>query len=400
MSGKRVFPHLLQAQLCCPYPGGDRRYPQGIAVARPRDHPEYGDLPAQRPDREARRTRSKAPADDQKRLVQAGAGPVARDPERRPRPIEMESDSGRAGRVRRAEALQLSITVGSTLMSEAELHVLHARLDGGIRNKAARGELRRGLPVGLVWGERDGEIRLHPDEAVTGAVRAVFERFAEFGSVRRVWLWFVSEKLTFPLRLNHGDAIRWIPPSYHAIHQVLTNPAYAGAYTYGKSLQERVVDENGVGPQACASSASLGVAGADHRPPPGLYRLADLRGQPRPHRGQHAAATACRGERSRQRRKRAAARPRHVRPLRAAAVCPCMSSLDIPITSSSSPTSAVGDVQAVAIERPPRPCGGPRVGVRGDIASLDGRYLRVRQLERAHPLDHPRQFASGRGEES
>ena len=131
-------------------------------------------------------------------------------------------------------------------MSEAELHVLHARLDGGIRNKAARGELRCGLPVGLVWGERDGEIRLHPDEAVTGAVGAVFERFAEFGSVRRVWLWFISEKLTFPLRLNHGDAIRWVPPSYHAIHQVLTNPAYAGAYTYGKSRQERLVGENGV----------------------------------------------------------------------------------------------------------------------------------------------------------
>ena len=130
--------------------------------------------------------------------------------------------------------------------SEAELHVLRARLDGGIRNKAARGELRRGLPVGLVWGERDGEIRLHPDEAVTGAIRAVFERFAEFGSVRRVWLWFVSEKLTFPLRLNHGAAISWVPPSYHAIHQVLTNPAYAGAYTYGKSRQQRVVDDNGV----------------------------------------------------------------------------------------------------------------------------------------------------------
>ena len=35
-------------------------------------------------------------------------------------------------------------------MSEAELHIIRARLDGGIRNKAARGELRRGLPVGLV----------------------------------------------------------------------------------------------------------------------------------------------------------------------------------------------------------------------------------------------------------
>ena len=78
-------------------------------------------------------------------------------------------------------------------MSEAELHVLRARLDGGIRNKAARGELRRGLPVGFVWGDADGEVLLHPDEAVSAAVRAVFERFAEFGSARRVWLWFRSE---------------------------------------------------------------------------------------------------------------------------------------------------------------------------------------------------------------
>src|SRR5246500_4320438 len=54
-------------------------------------------------------------------------------------------------------------------MSEAELHILRARLDGGIRNKAARGALRRGLPVGFVWGEEDGEVRFHPDEAVTGA---------------------------------------------------------------------------------------------------------------------------------------------------------------------------------------------------------------------------------------
>jgi DNA invertase Pin-like site-specific DNA recombinase len=73
------------------------------------------------------------------------------------------------------------------IMSEAELHVLRARLQGGIRNKAARGELRTGLPVGLVWGETDGEIRLHPDEAVTGVIAAVFERFAVCGSVRATW---------------------------------------------------------------------------------------------------------------------------------------------------------------------------------------------------------------------
>src|SRR5437868_8817012 len=80
-------------------------------------------------------------------------------------------------------------------MSEAELHILRARLDGGVRNKAARGELKRGLPVGLIWGSSDGEVRLHPDEAVQTAIASIFSRFAETGSGRRVWLWFRSEGL-------------------------------------------------------------------------------------------------------------------------------------------------------------------------------------------------------------
>ena len=133
-------------------------------------------------------------------------------------------------------------------MSEAELHIIRARLDGGIRNKAARGELRRGLPVGFVWGEQDGEVLFHPDEAVTGAIRTVFERFAEFGSARRVWLWFRSEGLSFPLQTTPAGMpgpIRWVAPTYHALHQILTNPVYAGAYTYGKTRYERYVDEHG-----------------------------------------------------------------------------------------------------------------------------------------------------------
>ncbi len=131
-------------------------------------------------------------------------------------------------------------------MSEAELHVLRARLNGGIRNKAARGELRRGLPVGFVWGEADGETRFHPDEAVVTAIRNVFARFAETGSVRRVWLWFRSEGLTFPLQMHQGAEIRWVEASYTAIHHVLTNPVYAGAYAYGKSRQETMLDAAGV----------------------------------------------------------------------------------------------------------------------------------------------------------
>jgi DNA invertase Pin-like site-specific DNA recombinase len=130
-------------------------------------------------------------------------------------------------------------------MSEAELHVIRARLEGGIRNKAHRGELRRGLPVGLVWGEEDGEVLLHPDEAVKGAIRTVFARFAEQGSVRQVWLWFRSQGLPFPLQTTRLAEIRWVVPTYAAIHHVLTNPAYAGVYAYGKTRRERYVDEAG-----------------------------------------------------------------------------------------------------------------------------------------------------------
>lgn len=130
-------------------------------------------------------------------------------------------------------------------MSEAELHVLRARLNGGIRNKAERGELRRGLPVGLVFGEADGEVLLDPDEAVRGAIQTVFDRFAEVGSARRVWLHFRSEGLLFPSRQHVRASIQWIAPTYTKMHAVLTNPVYAGAYIYGRSKSERFVDERG-----------------------------------------------------------------------------------------------------------------------------------------------------------
>src|SRR6476620_6779992 len=131
-------------------------------------------------------------------------------------------------------------------MSEAELHILRARLDGGIRNKAARGELRRGLPVGLVWGEADGEVLFHPDEAVITAIRSIFARFAETGSARRVWLWLRDQGHKLPLQMSAHAEIRWVEASYHAIHQVLTNPVYAGAYVYGKTRTEITLDASGV----------------------------------------------------------------------------------------------------------------------------------------------------------
>src|SRR3989440_1935599 len=101
------------------------------------------------------------------------------------------------------------------IMSEAELHVLRARLEGGIRNKAARGELRRGLPVGLVWGEQDGDIGWHPDEAVSGVIAAVFDRFAVCGSVPATWLWLREQGLRWPLQTagylrGRSTEITWV----------------------------------------------------------------------------------------------------------------------------------------------------------------------------------------------
>jgi DNA invertase Pin-like site-specific DNA recombinase len=138
------------------------------------------------------------------------------------------------------------------IMAESELHVLRARLDGGIKNKAARGELRRGLPVGLIWGETDGEIRFHPDEAVTGVIAAVFSQFAVCGSVRATWLWLRAESLRWPLQkvayTRRGSGIppiTWVEPTYHAVHTTLTHPAYAGAYVYGRTRKERYLDPSG-----------------------------------------------------------------------------------------------------------------------------------------------------------
>ena len=72
----------------------------------------------------------------------------------------------------------------------------------------------------------------------------MFEKFSELGSARRVWLWFRDQNLPFPHQSADGQ-IQWLTPTYTAIRNVLSNPVYAGAYAYGKTRQERYVDESG-----------------------------------------------------------------------------------------------------------------------------------------------------------
>ena len=145
------------------------------------------------------------------------------------------------------------------------------------------------LPVGLVWGEADGEIRCHPDEAVTGVIAAIFERFAVCGSVRGVWLWLREQGLKFPLQppayLRGGD-ITWVEPTYHAVHTVLTHPAYAGAYVFGRTRGDRSVDADGQ-LRVAATGCRKRMGGAHHRSSPRVHRLGHLPGQPDPHPRQH-----------------------------------------------------------------------------------------------------------------
>ncbi|WP_439406546.1 recombinase family protein [Bradyrhizobium sp. DASA03076] len=122
-------------------------------------------------------------------------------------------------------------------MSEAELHILKARMRGGQLNKARRGELEMGPPVGLVY-RADGTIGLDPDAQVQNAIRLVFETFERTGSAMQTVRFFQEQGLQFPRRLrtgaNKGDLL-WASPQHSRILQVLHNPRYAGAFVYGRT---------------------------------------------------------------------------------------------------------------------------------------------------------------------
>ena len=129
-------------------------------------------------------------------------------------------------------------------MSEAELHLIRARLDGGLRNKAKRGELELNLPSGL---DRDanGVIRLSADEQVRHAISRVFELWRRLGSARQVVRELIAEDQKLPRRTVGSRRVRWARASYGAVHDFLTNPVYAGAFVFGRSRQHKQLDTTG-----------------------------------------------------------------------------------------------------------------------------------------------------------
>jgi DNA invertase Pin-like site-specific DNA recombinase len=122
------------------------------------------------------------------------------------------------------------------MLSEAELHQLKQRMQAGARHKAERGELRQGLPVGLARGPA-GEVILNPDEEVQARLRLVFEKFREIRSASGVMRSLRAAHLPLPARPRVGPApyeVVWQPARTSAILDILHNPAYAGAYVYGR----------------------------------------------------------------------------------------------------------------------------------------------------------------------
>jgi DNA invertase Pin-like site-specific DNA recombinase len=125
-------------------------------------------------------------------------------------------------------------------MSEAELHVLKARLRGGILNKVRRGEYRCTLPTGFVYDDA-GNVALDPDSQVRESIAYFFETFARVGSACQTVKVFKKEGLQFPSRLRNSDTTIFKPLTASTTMRMLHNPRYAGAYAYGRRRYRRTV---------------------------------------------------------------------------------------------------------------------------------------------------------------
>jgi DNA invertase Pin-like site-specific DNA recombinase len=128
-------------------------------------------------------------------------------------------------------------------ISEVELHTLRGRLTAGLLSKAGRGELALLLPAGL---QRDGHgvVMKDPNREVQERISLVFALFLELGSVGKVVRSFRDRALTVPRRDQFGDVV-WRAPTASMLAGVLKNPAYAGAFVYGRTRSCHATYPNG-----------------------------------------------------------------------------------------------------------------------------------------------------------
>jgi DNA invertase Pin-like site-specific DNA recombinase len=129
-------------------------------------------------------------------------------------------------------------------MSEAELHVLKARLQGGLLNKAKRGELQSPLPVGFIYNATH-QVALDPDKQVQESLRFFFDAFHRTGSAVATVKAFHGPGLLFPRRLKkgpHKGDLLWAELTHSRTLQVLHNPRYAGAFAYARTRTRKKAD--------------------------------------------------------------------------------------------------------------------------------------------------------------
>jgi DNA invertase Pin-like site-specific DNA recombinase len=122
-------------------------------------------------------------------------------------------------------------------MSEMELHMIRSRLTAGILNKAGRGELALALPVGLVR-DQIGIVRKDPNKEVQSRLELIFTTFLQVKSACKVLRLFNDQGLLVPRR-NRFSEVVWKNPSISVIIAILKNPAYAGAFVYGRTKTVR-----------------------------------------------------------------------------------------------------------------------------------------------------------------
>ncbi len=121
-------------------------------------------------------------------------------------------------------------------LSEAELHILKQRMVQGKLNKARRGELLFLLPMGYVR-RMNGEVGLDPDEQVQEVVRLIFQKFEELGTLNAVLQYLVKHNIQMGMRVRTGlrkGELEWRRCNRMTLQEILKNPMYAGAYTYGR----------------------------------------------------------------------------------------------------------------------------------------------------------------------
>ncbi len=121
-------------------------------------------------------------------------------------------------------------------MSELELSLFRQRSQAALKQKARRGALFLGVAAGYVKSGGD-RIEKDPDSRVQEALRLVFSKFAELRSARQVHFWLREEGIVLPAksRRSEGLGVVWKLPAYNAVHNILTNPIYAGAYAFGRT---------------------------------------------------------------------------------------------------------------------------------------------------------------------